>query len=51
MESDPFSVFLPLAIRGFFTAIVFGVPWLVWLLLVRGKGSQQNRSSLRGAIQ
>jgi hypothetical protein len=45
MESDLFSVFLPL------TIIVFAVPWLVWLLLVRGKGSQQNKSSSKGAIQ
>ena len=28
-ESNPLSVFVPLAMKALFAAIVFGVPWLV----------------------
>jgi hypothetical protein len=48
-RGNPFPIFLPFAIKGFFAAIVFSVPWLVWVLLDRRKSSQQHESSSKGA--
>jgi len=49
--SDPLYVFLPLALAGFATAIIFGVQWPVMLFSGRGKGSQQHQSLSKGASQ
>ena len=50
-ESDPLYVFLPLALAGFATAIIFGVQWSVVLFSARGQGSQQHESLSKGASQ
>ena len=50
-ESDPLYVFLPLALAGFATAIIFGVQWFVVLFPVRGQGSKQHGSLSKGASQ
>jgi hypothetical protein len=46
-DNDPFLVLLPVAIKGFFASIAFGVPGLVWVLVDR-QGSQ-HKSSSKGA--
>ena len=50
-ESDPFYVFLPLALAGFATAIIFGVQLLVGSSSRGGQGSQQHQSLSKGASQ
>jgi hypothetical protein len=50
-ESNPLYVFLPLALAGLATAIIFGVQWSVVLFPVRGQGSQQHQSLSKGASQ
>ena len=50
-ESDPLYVFLPLALAGFATAIIFGVQLLVGGFSRRGQGSQQHQSLSKGASQ
>jgi hypothetical protein len=47
-ENNSFSVFLPVAIKGFLAAIALGVPWLVWVLFNLRQGSQ-HKSSSKGA--
>jgi len=49
--SDPLYVFLPLALAGFATAIIFGVQWSVVLLPVGGQGSKQHELLSKGASQ
>jgi len=49
--NDPLYVFLPLALAGFATAIIFGVQWFVGLFSGRGHGSQQHQSLSKGASQ
>ena len=48
-ESDPFYVFLPLALAGFATAIIFGIQFGGFSR--RGQGSQQHQSLSKGASQ
>ena len=50
-ESDPHYVFLPLALAGFATAIIFGIQLLLGGFSRRGQGSQQHRSPSKGASQ
>ncbi len=50
-ESVPLYVFLPLALAGFATAIIFGVQGSVVLFSGRGQGSQQHQSISKGANQ
>jgi hypothetical protein len=50
-ESDPLYLFLPLALAGFATAIVFGVQWSVVLFPRRGQCSEQHQSLSKGASQ
>jgi hypothetical protein len=50
-ESDPSYVFLPLALAGFATAIIFGVQLLVGGSSRRGQASQQHQSLSKGASQ
>ena len=50
-ESGPLYVFLPLALAGFATAIIFGVQWSVVLFPVRGQGSKQHELLSKGASQ
>ena len=50
-ESVPLYVFLPLALAGFATAIIFGVQLLVGGFPRRGQGSQQHESLSKGASQ
>jgi hypothetical protein len=50
-DSNPLSAFMPLAVKAFFVAIVFAVPWVVWVLVDRGQSSQQHKSSSKGATQ
>ena len=50
-ESGPRYVFLPLALAGFATAIIFGVQWSVVLLPVRRQGSKQHESLSKGVSQ
>jgi hypothetical protein len=50
-ESNPLYVFLPLALAGFATAIIFGVQWSVVLFPVRGQGSKQHELLSKGASQ
>jgi len=49
--SDLLYVFLPLALAGFATAIIFGVQWSVVLFPVRRQGSKQHESLSKGASQ
>ena len=49
--SDPLYVFLPLALAGFATAIIFGVHWSVVLFPIRGQSSKQHESLSKGASQ
>ena len=50
-ESDPFYIFLPLALAGFATAIILGVQLLVGGFSRSGQGSQQHESLSKGASQ
>jgi len=50
-ESNPLYVFLPLALAGFATAIIFGVQWFVGGFSGGGQGSQQHQSLSKGASQ
>ena len=50
-ESDSLYVFLPLALAGFATAIIFGIQLLVGGSSRRGQGSQQHQSLSKGASQ
>ena len=50
-ESVPLYVFLPLALAGLATAIIFGVQWSVVLFPVRGQGSKQHELLSKGASQ
>jgi hypothetical protein len=50
-ESDPLYVFLPLALAGFATAIIFDVQSFVGGFAGRGQGSQQHQSLSKGASQ
>ena len=49
--SDPLYVFLPLALAGFATAIIFGIQLLVGGSSRRGQGSEQHQSLSKGASQ
>jgi hypothetical protein len=48
---DPLYVFLPLALAGFATAIIFGVQWFVVVISVRDQGSLKHQSISKGADQ
>ena len=48
-DSNPFSAFVPLAVKAFVLAIVFAVSWLLWFLLDRRQTSRQHKSSSKGA--
>ena len=48
-DINPFSAFVPLAVKAFVLAIVFSVAWLVWVLVDRRQSSQQQKSSSKGA--
>jgi hypothetical protein len=50
-ERDPLYVFLPLAVAGFATAIIFGVQWSVVIFPVRDEGSKEHESLSKGASQ
>ena len=50
-ESDPFYVFLPLALAGFATAINFGIQLLLGGFSRHRQGSQQHQSLSKGASQ
>ena len=50
-ESIPLYVFLPLALAGFATAIIFGIQLLLGGFSRRGQGSQQHQSLSKGASQ
>jgi hypothetical protein len=50
-ESDPLYAFLPLALAGFATAIIFGIQLLLGGFYRRGQGSQQHQSLSKGASQ
>jgi hypothetical protein len=50
-DSDPLYVFLPLALAGFATAIIFGVQLFVGGSSRSGQGSQQHQSLSKGASQ
>ena len=50
-ESDPLYVFLPLALAGFATAIIFSVQLLIGGFSRRSQGSQQHQSLSKGASQ
>jgi hypothetical protein len=48
-DSNLFAPFIPLVVKTFFLAIIFAIPWFLWLLLDRRKNSQQHKSSRKGA--
>ena len=50
-EGDPLYVFLPLALAGFATAVIFGIQLLLGGFSRHGQGSQQPRSLSKGASQ
>ena len=50
-ETDPLYVFLPLALAGFATAIIFGVQWSVVVICGRDQGSLKHQSVSKGADQ
>jgi hypothetical protein len=50
-ESVPLYVFLPLALAGFATAIIFGIQLLLGGFSRRGQSSQQHQSLSKGASQ
>ena len=47
-ENNPSSAFLPFAFKGFLATIIVCVPWFVWVLFDRRRGSQ-HKSSSKGA--
>jgi hypothetical protein len=49
--SDPLYVFLPRALAGFATAIIFGIQLLLGGFFRHGQGSQQHQSLSKGASQ
>ena len=49
--SDPFLVFLPLALAGFATALIFGVQRIVELVPDDDQSFQEDQSISKGAIQ
>jgi len=49
--SDPLYTFLPLALAGLTTAVVFGVQWFVELFSDHGHGFQNHQSISKGANQ
>jgi len=49
--NDPLYVFLPLALAGFATAVIFGVQWFVGLLSDPDQSFQQHQSLSKGANQ
>ena len=49
--SDPLLVFLPLALAGFATAIIFGVQWSVVVISGRNQGSLKHQPVSKGADQ
>jgi len=49
--TDPLYVFLPLALAGFATAIIFGVQWSVVVVSGRDQGSLKHQSVSKGADQ
>jgi hypothetical protein len=49
--TDPLYVFLPLALAGFATAIIFGVQWSVVVISGRAQGSVKHQSVSKGADQ
>jgi len=49
--TDPVYVFLPLALAGFATAIIFGVQWSVVVISGRNQGSLKHQSVSKGADQ
>ena len=49
--ADPLYVFLPLALAGFATAIIFGVQWSVVVISGRNQGSLKHQSVSKGADQ
>ena len=49
--SDPLYAFLPLALAGFTTAVVFSVHRFVGLFSDRDESSQQGQSISKGANQ
>ena len=50
-DSDPLYIFLPLALAGFVTAIIFGVQSFVGGSSRSGQGSLQHESLSKGASQ
>jgi hypothetical protein len=50
-ESDPRYEFLPLALAGFATAIIFGIQLLLGGFSRLGQGSKQHQSLSKGASQ
>ena len=50
-EGDALYVFLPLALAGVATAIIFGIQLLLGGISHHGQGSQQHRSLSKGASQ
>jgi hypothetical protein len=50
-ESDPLYVFLPLALAGFATAIIFGIQLLLGGFSRHRQSSQQHQSLSKGASQ
>ncbi len=48
-DGDPLYVFLPLALAGFATAIIFGIQLLLGGFSRHGQGSQQHQSLSKGA--
>ena len=49
--ADPLYVFLPLALAGFATAIIFGVQWSVVVISGRDQVSLKHQSVSKGADQ
>ena len=49
--ADPLYVFLPLALAGFATAIIFGVQWSVVVISGRDQDSLKHQSVSKGADQ
>jgi hypothetical protein len=49
--TDPLYVFLPLALAGFATAMIFGVQWCVVVISSRDQSSLKHQSVSKGADQ
>jgi len=47
--TDPFYVFLPLALAGFTAAVIFGVQWFVGCFSDHDQSFQQDLSISKGA--